>query len=250
MKLGADLVASWRTWTTTTTWWSSGRGTARRWPRRASHAPGESVCVLERGREILPGDYPDTLAEAGGATQVSTGGGHGSAIRSALFSFHIGDDISVLSGCGLGGTSLINANVSLEADPRVFERGWPQALRDDVDGGLAAGIARARTMLGANPLPDDRRPRRSSPRSAPRPPRSATRSTRTPVNVTFTDTAQRGRGRAARVQRLRRLRVGVQRGREEHAAHELPPRRGASRRAHLHRGRRPPRRPRRATGGP
>ena len=59
---------------------------------------------------------------------------------------------------GLGGTSLINANVSLEADPRVFERGWPQALRDDVDGGLADGIARARTMLGANPLPDDADP--------------------------------------------------------------------------------------------
>ena len=57
---------------------------------------GRSVCVLERGREILPGDYPDTLAEAGGATQVSTPGGH-VGDRSSLFSFHIGDDISVLS---------------------------------------------------------------------------------------------------------------------------------------------------------
>jgi len=87
---------------------------------------GQSVCVLERGREILPGDYPDTLAEAGGEVQVSTAKGH-HGDPSSLFSFHVGDDISVLSGCGLGGTSLINANVALEADPRVFDRGWPQA---------------------------------------------------------------------------------------------------------------------------
>ena len=61
---------------------------------------------------------------------------------------------------------------------------------------------------------------------------------------------QRRRGRAARVQRLRRLRVGVQRRGEELAPDELPPRRGAPRCAHLHRGRRPPRRARRhALGG-
>src|SRR6476469_381310 len=99
---------------------------------------GRRVCVLERGREILPGDYPDTLAEATGATQVSTAEGH-VGDPSSLFSLHIGDDISVLSGVGLGGTSLINANVSLEADPRVFERGWPRALRDDVGHGLHDG---------------------------------------------------------------------------------------------------------------
>jgi cholesterol oxidase len=118
---------------------------------------GRRVCVLERGREILLGDYPDTIAEATGATQVSTAKGH-VGDPSSLFSFHIGDNISVLSGVGLGGTSLINANVSLEADPRVFARGWPQALHDDVDHGLADGIGRARTMLGANVLPDAQHP--------------------------------------------------------------------------------------------
>ena len=146
---------------------------------------GRRVCVLERGREILLGDYPDTLAEAAGATQVSTAAGR-IGDKSSLFSFHIGDDISVLSGCGLGGTSLINANVSLEADPRVFERGWPQALRDDVDGGLADGIARARTMLGVNPLPDARTPAKLTALG-----KAAAalghEVTRTPVNVSFTD---------------------------------------------------------------
>jgi cholesterol oxidase len=30
------------------------------------------------------------------------------------------DDLSVFQGCGLGGTSLVNAKVSLRADERVF----------------------------------------------------------------------------------------------------------------------------------
>ena len=113
---------------------------------------GQTVCVLERGREILRGDYPDTFEEAHDQLQWSTREHH-HGDRRALFSAHLDHEINVLSGCGLGGTSLINANVSLEADPRVFDRGWPQALRDDVDHGLAEGIARARAMLGANPLP-------------------------------------------------------------------------------------------------
>ena len=33
----------------------------------------------------------------------------------------VGKDVSVLQGCGLGGTSLINANVGLDCDSRVFE---------------------------------------------------------------------------------------------------------------------------------
>jgi cholesterol oxidase len=118
---------------------------------------GKSVCVLERGREILPGDYPDTPLEARAQMQWTTAHGrHGDP--SALYAFHVGTDINVLSGCGLGGTSLINANVSLEADPRVFARGWPEALRADVDHGLADGVARALEMLGAAPLPETRMP--------------------------------------------------------------------------------------------
>jgi cholesterol oxidase len=37
-------------------------------------------------------------------------------------------DISVLKGSGLGGTSLVNANVVIEPQPEVFElAGWPSA---------------------------------------------------------------------------------------------------------------------------
>ena len=38
-----------------------------------------------------------------------------------LFDLRVNDDINVFLGCGLGGTSLINANVALRAEPRVFD---------------------------------------------------------------------------------------------------------------------------------
>ena len=57
-------------------------------------------------------------------------------------------------GCGLGGTSLINANVCLPPDPRVFEDPcWPQDLRDDVATLVAEGLRRAEEMLKPTPYP-------------------------------------------------------------------------------------------------
>ena len=38
-----------------------------------------------------------------------------------LFDVTISPDVLVLKGCGLGGTSLINANVALDCDPRIFK---------------------------------------------------------------------------------------------------------------------------------
>ena len=38
-----------------------------------------------------------------------------------LFDLIVSPDVTVLQGCGLGGTSLINANVALECEPRIFE---------------------------------------------------------------------------------------------------------------------------------
>jgi cholesterol oxidase len=38
-----------------------------------------------------------------------------------MFDFHVGHDVTVLVGCGLGGTWLINANVALEPSDAVFE---------------------------------------------------------------------------------------------------------------------------------
>ena len=147
---------------------------------------GQRVAVFERGREILPGDYPDTMLEASTQLQVQTPKAH-HGDRSSLFSFHVGDDISVLTGCGLGGTSLINANVSLEADPRVFADGWPHALTNDTDGRFHAGVERARAMLGTNELPASETPAKLA--ALERVGRAlGHEARRAPINVTFTPT--------------------------------------------------------------
>lgn len=108
---------------------------------------GRSVCVLERGREFTAGQFPRTFAEAAAQVQRSGRG-------SGLFDFRRGDDVTVLVGCGLGGTSLINAGVALTADDRVFDdERWPAALRDPA--ALAEGYRRAREMLRPVALPDE-----------------------------------------------------------------------------------------------
>lgn len=115
---------------------------------------GKRVCVLERGREYAPGDFPDSPAEAAAAMQVSSKRGRRGS-PTALFDFRNHDDIDVLVGCGLGGTSLINAGIVVEPDPRVFDDpAWPQAFRDDAEGGVAEGYRRARDMLRPTPYPD------------------------------------------------------------------------------------------------
>ncbi|MGZ5822378.1 MAG: GMC family oxidoreductase N-terminal domain-containing protein [Hyphomicrobium sp.] len=110
---------------------------------------GRSVAVLERGREFLPGDFPVDVAGATKELQVSARRMHtGSA--TALFDVHLNDDIHVLKACGLGGTSLINANVCLSPDVRIFEdAAWPLEVRRDRL--LAEGYVRARHMLRPEP---------------------------------------------------------------------------------------------------
>jgi len=115
---------------------------------------GKKVCVLERGREIVPGEYPDTPLEAAEETQTRLAGGKQIGSRTALFDFRFSKDINVLVGCGLGGTSLINANVSIPPDPRVFDDPhWPQAFKNDVNSLLKSGYERAQAMLQPIPFP-------------------------------------------------------------------------------------------------
>jgi cholesterol oxidase len=110
---------------------------------------GRNVALLERGRELHPGEYPTTLAEAAGQVQTTGSGVDGQVgDRRNLYWFHTDGGMKVLSGCGLGGTSLVNASVSLAPIPAVFEDPrWPTALRSDVSGRLAEGYAAARAML-------------------------------------------------------------------------------------------------------
>ncbi len=112
---------------------------------------GLNVCVIERGREFLTGEFPSRLPELRRELQIN-GAKLKSGRRSGLFDFRLGADIHVLIGCGLGGGSLINAAVGLRPDPRVFaDAAWPEAVRGD--GLLDQGFARASAMLRPNRYP-------------------------------------------------------------------------------------------------
>ncbi len=134
---------------------------------------GQRVCVLERGKEFLPGDFPHDTVEAAEEMQIDMPGCK-KGPATGLYDFRVNNDIHVLVGCGLGGTSLINANVSLPPDPRVFrDERWPKELQDETaamkmgkDGTLSdnatflatelgRGFTRAIEMLRPTPFPSD-----------------------------------------------------------------------------------------------
>ena len=118
---------------------------------------GKKVCVLERGRELQPGDYPASEKEAAAEMQVDLPAKHVGP-SSGMYDFRVNDDINVFLGCGLGGTSLVNANVALRPDPRVFDDpAWPHDLRQDKTG-LNNGFELAEDMLKPVPYPDDHPP--------------------------------------------------------------------------------------------
>jgi cholesterol oxidase len=112
-----------------------------------------SVCLLERGEEIQPGEFPSNPVSAAAQMQFDLPQAHVGK-HTALYDFHVNEDLNAFVGCGLGGGSLVNANVSLRADPRVLaDAAWPAAIRGDA---LEAGYRRAEEMLKPQAYPQDR----------------------------------------------------------------------------------------------
>src|SRR5438093_1890330 len=104
--------------------------------------PKPSVCILERGKEWAPGKFPDRLDQVQGEVRQRTN-------QLGLYEILHHRDISVITGCGLGGTSLISAGVAALPDPAVFQH-WPAALTYDV---LLPYYLRALEVLDAKPHP-------------------------------------------------------------------------------------------------
>jgi cholesterol oxidase len=127
---------------------------------RAADNSEITVCVLERGKEFQPGDlnqngqlikkgdYPDNLREALPQVQMDSPNCHAGS-RVGLYDVRMNKEINVFVGCGLGGTSLVNANVCAEAEPQVFKQSeWPEEIRSDQGlTELQEGYGRARAML-------------------------------------------------------------------------------------------------------
>ena len=105
----------------------------------------KSVCILERGKEWPVGKFPDTLAGVAAESRNPLTNPLG------LYDFLLYKDIAVLKGSGLGGTSLVNANVAIMPDEGVFQgSAWPRSITRNV---LQPYYDTARKMLAATPHP-------------------------------------------------------------------------------------------------
>ena len=84
---------------------------------------GLSVCVLERGRRFGAGDFPDRPEQAPLAfwhPLLNPGG---------MLDLRLMKDLAVITGAGVGGGSLVYANVQLRAPADVFQQpAWPDAI--------------------------------------------------------------------------------------------------------------------------
>ena len=104
-----------------------------------------SVCMLERGKEWKVGEFPSDVPGILAHTRSDLN-------PLGLYEFLVYKDISVIKGSGLGGTSLINANVAIVPDGEVFARaGWPADIQYQ---DMQQYYDRARKVLAVAPVPD------------------------------------------------------------------------------------------------
>jgi cholesterol oxidase len=83
---------------------------------------GRSVVVLERGRRFEKEDFIE------GPEQAPKTFWHPDENPDGIFDLRLMRDLSVLTAAGVGGGSLVYANVQLRAPAEVFWRGWPAAI--------------------------------------------------------------------------------------------------------------------------
>ncbi len=124
----------------------------------AERRRGVRIGLLERGREWVPGTFPSHLTSFNlFARRPSWMGEQLSRNPLGLYGFYDQGDVEVVVGSALGGTSLINCAVAIEADEAVFgQPAWPGPLRVKKD--LRRYYQRARRMLAARATPEDRFP--------------------------------------------------------------------------------------------
>jgi len=128
---------------------------------------GSRLAVIERGREWIPGTFADTLRGMMSQSRFELFGKEKNRVSNpvGLINAMQNDEINILSGNGLGGTSLINANVAIRPDRECFsEKNWPARLRDRSV--LDPYYDRAAWELGVSVEPPDLSPKSRSQRLA------------------------------------------------------------------------------------
>lgn len=105
---------------------------------------GRRVLVLERGKRWRPDEYPSVSNRDWFWREGNPEQHHG------WIDFRAFGDMSVAAGCGVGGGSLIYANVSVNARPEVFAQNWPRDISFDA---LAPHYLRVEQMLKPAHLP-------------------------------------------------------------------------------------------------
>jgi cholesterol oxidase len=105
--------------------------------------PQTSVCVLERGSEWPSGTFPDSLDGVLAQTRSLVA-------PLGLYEILHFRDISVISGSGVGGSSLISAGVAALPEAAIFQQHWPAALNYEA---LLPYYRRALEVLDARPHP-------------------------------------------------------------------------------------------------
>ncbi len=116
---------------------------------------GLRVCVLEKGRQWRPGDYANSITGLMSRLHLS-GRRVNLGAENSLFDCRLGKEMHVLTGCGLGGGSLVNAGLAVRPSPFVFEqKEWPEQIRKDKF--LDKGFERAEKMLGVAHCPNGSR---------------------------------------------------------------------------------------------
>ena len=115
-------------------------------------AAGQRVLVLERGQRWHPGNFPRAPDDQWIWDDRNPAACHG------WFDFRVFPNMSVVQGAGVGGGSLVYANISVDAKPETFDHGFPPEIRFAT---LAPHYAEVGRMLSVKPVPVDQIPART-----------------------------------------------------------------------------------------
>jgi cholesterol oxidase len=113
---------------------------------------GYRVLVLERGRRWAVKDFPRRATDAWVWDQNRP------ADLNGWFDFRVFPHMTVVAGAGVGGGSLVYANISVEAKPDTFNAGWPAEI---TYAELKPYYDMVGAMMGVRPVPTNQWPERT-----------------------------------------------------------------------------------------